>query len=102
MFPNGDRRDRTQSRAVVDQPDALGFSDNIVGKFILHDDVNDVHAIRHRPADGRMLRDAVGQDCEDGGGDVAVGAHARGGFCGMIPYPSATEDICYSASQKYR
>ena len=40
MIPDGDRRQSTESRSIVYEPDAAGMSDDdIVGVFILNDDI---------------------------------------------------------------
>ncbi len=40
VIPDGDRRQSTESRGIVDKPDAAGMSDDdIVGVFVLNDDI---------------------------------------------------------------
>jgi hypothetical protein len=42
MIPDGDRRHCTESRGIVNEPYAAGMTnDDIVGVFVLHDDVID-------------------------------------------------------------
>ncbi len=77
FVPHGDRRDRAQSRRVVDEVRAAGPPEHdVAGELVLVDHIDERQALGERPADGGLQR-GLGIDGGTQGLDLLAGqAHA--------------------------